>query len=92
MNKAELRDIFISTIAPVLDKPMKQQDIEDAYQDLIREKFICGSISLYQLYRWMGAGSNLTPAYLYKRMHETPVHRKNREDHRTKYRAKHCSR
>lgn len=89
MNRVELRDRFISDYALAITAPVVQQDIEDMWQAFIAKHFINGSITLNQLYRWNGAASHITVEYLAKRLHETEIHRKNREHHKAKYWKQH---
>ena len=86
MNRVELRDRFIDTYT-VQTLPVVQQDIEDAWESFISKHFIDGSITLEQLYRWIGKSSCITLEYLDKRLHETVVHRNNREQHRARYKS-----
>jgi len=86
MYKPDYINKFINEIAPALNKPIQQADVDEAWLEFIRELFVEGHIiSLRNMRRWTHDGSGLTPEYLNSRLTETHRHKHDRERKKAAY-------
>jgi hypothetical protein len=67
MNKTEVKDDFIQYVAPMLDEPVTQEAIDEAFKAYIQEMFDGGEITWVQFTTWKHDGSGLTPEFIAKR-------------------------
>lgn len=85
MHKAECKDDFIKFVAPFLEMPITQKDIElsfNYYVGVIAEE---GEICYHTMRRWQRLGSGMSVSTVEVRLKERPCDSTARVRQRVKY-------